>query len=195
MSTGPVPPERLPETIMMDAKFQDSGRDPAVAPPAPFGGDAEPLKLGIATSAAMAALGAGMAGHAFGVWLSAVSNALEVAQRLTAMAAGVAAPEEAPDLRQTAAPAGAGPVAAAATVAAAPKALARPAAPDDLKAIGGIGPKLEKVLNGLGVWTYAQIAGLSAGEIQWLDEHLGFRGRIARDEWVKQAGALAAARA
>ncbi len=43
-----------------------------------------------------------------------------------------------------------------------PKAMEKPASPDDLKAISGIGPKLETVLNGLGIWTYEQIAGWSA---------------------------------
>ncbi|TKT79079.1 hypothetical protein [Aquamicrobium sp. LC103] len=76
-----------------------------------------------------------------------------------------------------------------------PKAIDKPAAPDDLKAISGIGPKLEKVLNGLGIWSHAQIAGLSAGEKAWLDEHLGFSGRIERDDWTGQAAMLARGRA
>jgi NADH-quinone oxidoreductase subunit E len=71
-----------------------------------------------------------------------------------------------------------------------PVPLARPAQPDDLKAISGVGPKLEAVLNGLGIWTYAQIAGLSDGEIAWLDDYLGFKGRIGRDGWVAQASKL-----
>lgn len=70
-----------------------------------------------------------------------------------------------------------------------PAVLGRPAAPDDLKAISGIGPKLEKVLNDLGVWTYRQIADWSAAEIAWMDERLGFPGRIDRDGWVAQARA------
>jgi NADH-quinone oxidoreductase subunit E len=74
-----------------------------------------------------------------------------------------------------------------------PRALERPATPDDLKAISGIGPKLEKVLNDLGVWTYAQIAGWGAEEIAWVDDYLSFSGRIGRDKWIEQAGKLAAA--
>jgi NADH-quinone oxidoreductase subunit E len=193
MSTGSVPPERLPETKMMDAKLQDLGRDLAAALPSAFGGDAEAVKRNIATSAAMAAFGAGMAGHAFGVWMSAVSSSLEVAQRLTVLAAGVAPRQDALDESVAAAPVAAEPVAPKAHMA--PRAQARPDAPDDLKAIGGIGPKLEKVLNGLGIRTYAQIAALTEAEILGLDEQLGFRGRIARDEWLKQAAALAAAKA
>lgn len=72
----------------------------------------------------------------------------------------------------------------------APRKLQRPASPDDLKAIAGIGPKLEKVLNDLGIWTFAQVAGLAAAEIAWLDDYLAFRGRIDRDGWVEQAAKL-----
>jgi NADH-quinone oxidoreductase subunit E len=71
----------------------------------------------------------------------------------------------------------------------------RPAAPDDLKAISGIGPKLEKVLNDLGVWTYRQVAAWGAAEVAWMDDRLGFPGRIARDGWVAQAEALSSAAA
>jgi NADH-quinone oxidoreductase subunit E len=72
-----------------------------------------------------------------------------------------------------------------------PEATGKPEAPDDLKAISGIGPKLEQVLNGLGIWTYAQIAAWSGQEIAWMDEHLGFNGRIGRDDWTGQAADLA----
>jgi NADH-quinone oxidoreductase subunit E len=71
-----------------------------------------------------------------------------------------------------------------------PHAIERPAAPDDLKAISGIGPKLEKVLNDLGVWTYAQIAAWQKREVAWLDDYLGFKGRIDRDGWIAQARGL-----
>jgi len=72
-----------------------------------------------------------------------------------------------------------------------PKAISKPEAPDDLKAISGIGPKLEQVLNGLGIWTYRQVAAWSGQEIAWVDEHLGFNGRIGRDDWTGQAADLA----
>lgn len=68
---------------------------------------------------------------------------------------------------------------------------ARPAAPDDLKAISGIGPKLEKVLNGLGVSRYAEIAAWDRAAIARISAHLSFNGRIERDDWVGQARALA----
>lgn len=63
----------------------------------------------------------------------------------------------------------------------------KPERPDDLKRISGIGPKLEQVLNGLGLWTFEQIAVLTAAETAWLDDYLQFRGRIERDAWQKQA--------
>jgi NADH-quinone oxidoreductase subunit E len=72
-----------------------------------------------------------------------------------------------------------------------PNAAERPATPDDLKAISGIGPKVEQVLNGFGVWTYAQIAGWTPEEIAWVEDTLGFKGRIGRDGWQAQAVALA----
>jgi NADH-quinone oxidoreductase subunit E len=72
-----------------------------------------------------------------------------------------------------------------------PAAIDKPEKPDDLKLISGVGPKLEQVLNGLGVWTFAQIAGWTAEEIAWVDDYLAFAGRIGRDEWLKQARALA----
>jgi NADH-quinone oxidoreductase subunit E len=72
-----------------------------------------------------------------------------------------------------------------------PAAMEKPAAPDDLKAISGIGPKLEQVLNGLGIWTYAQIAAWTSAEVGWVDDQLGFSGRIWRDDWIGQAKQLA----
>lgn len=72
-----------------------------------------------------------------------------------------------------------------------PKSMAKPKKIDDLKAISGIGPKLETVLNGLGVWTYAQIAAWSPEEIAWVDDYLSFKGRIGRDDWIAQAAKLA----
>jgi NADH-quinone oxidoreductase subunit E len=71
-----------------------------------------------------------------------------------------------------------------------PKSMVKPKKVDDLKVISGIGPKLEKVLNGLGVWTYAQIAGWSREEIAWVDDYLSFKGRIGRDGWIGQAAKL-----
>ncbi len=65
-------------------------------------------------------------------------------------------------------------------------------AADDLKKIKGVGPKLEKTLNGMGVWHYSQIASWSNAQVAWVDENLeGFKGRVSRDGWVAQAKTLA----
>ncbi len=63
---------------------------------------------------------------------------------------------------------------------------------DDLKLIWGVGPKLEKMLNGMGVWHFDQIAGWTTKNLAWVDENLeGFHGRAGRDDWVGQAKKLA----
>ena len=61
---------------------------------------------------------------------------------------------------------------------------------DDLKQISGVGPKLEKVLNELGIYTFSQIAEFTDDNVQWLDNYLAFQGRIKRDKWIDQAAAL-----
>ena len=64
---------------------------------------------------------------------------------------------------------------------------------DDLKRIRGVGPVLERTLNQLGIYYFKQIACLNADGIDWVTYHLDtFPGRIERDEWVEQAGQLAA---
>jgi len=64
--------------------------------------------------------------------------------------------------------------------------------PDDLKEISGIGLKLEKVLNDLGVYYFSQIASWSDKELTWIDNHLvAFKGRAKREKWVEQAKILA----
>ena len=65
---------------------------------------------------------------------------------------------------------------------------------DDLKQIVGIGPKLERLLNRLGVWYFWQIAQWTPEEINYIDRHLeSFKGRIRRNDWVQQATELSAA--
>lgn len=61
---------------------------------------------------------------------------------------------------------------------------------DDLKRISGVGPKLEQVLNGMGIGTYAQIAAWTPADIARVDDHLKLGGRILRDDWVGRASAL-----
>ena len=64
-------------------------------------------------------------------------------------------------------------------------------AADDLKAITGVGPKLEQTLNAIGIFHFWQLAGLTAAQVEELDGRLAFKGRIARDRWVEQAVELA----
>ena len=69
---------------------------------------------------------------------------------------------------------------------------ARAGGADDLKMIKGVGPKLEALLNKLGVYHFDQVAGWRKAEVSWVDEHLeGFKGRVSRDNWVSQAKTLA----
>ena len=86
-------------------------------------------------------------------------------------------------------------VAPVAVAAAAMTAIGIPAAigkADDLLQLKGVGPKLNTLLNSLGVSRFDQIAAWGAKEIGIVDGHLGsFKGRIGRDEWVEQAGLLA----
>ncbi len=64
---------------------------------------------------------------------------------------------------------------------------------DDLKRIKGVGPKLEKLLHKNGVYYFWQVASWSDDEVEYVDAKLEvFKGRISRDEWVLQAGDLAA---
>jgi len=64
--------------------------------------------------------------------------------------------------------------------------------PDDLKVISGVGPKLEKMLHGIGVYYYWQVSDWTKADVQEADDLLdAFKGRIDRDNWVSQAGKLA----
>jgi predicted flap endonuclease-1-like 5' DNA nuclease len=61
---------------------------------------------------------------------------------------------------------------------------------DDLTAITGIGPRIGEVLNELGIWTYAQIAAWTPENETWIENHLSFKGRVSRENWVEQAKSL-----
>ena len=64
-------------------------------------------------------------------------------------------------------------------------------AADNLKKMTGIGPALEKKLNGAGITTFAQVAALTDAQIAELEEQLGLSGRFEKDGWVEQAKELA----
>jgi predicted flap endonuclease-1-like 5' DNA nuclease len=64
--------------------------------------------------------------------------------------------------------------------------------PDDLQRMKGVGPKLASLLQSRGLVRYEQIAALSPEEVTAIDADLGaFKGRLARDRVVEQAGYLA----
>lgn len=58
---------------------------------------------------------------------------------------------------------------------------------DDLTRIKGIGPKLSKTLNELGIYHFRQIAGWQSDEADWVDDYLSFKGRVMREQWIEQA--------
>lgn len=59
---------------------------------------------------------------------------------------------------------------------------------DDLKRIKGVGPFLEKKLNTLGIYTFAQIANFTDQDKEIVNDAIEFfPGRISRDNWVGQA--------
>jgi NADH-quinone oxidoreductase subunit E len=72
-----------------------------------------------------------------------------------------------------------------------PKGIEKPATPDNLQLITGIGPKIESTLHSLGIYSFSQIAAWTPAERAWVDSYLNFRGRIEREDWMKQAEALA----
>ena len=61
---------------------------------------------------------------------------------------------------------------------------------DDLTLIKGVGPKLQEKMYKEGITHFEQIAAWEAADIREFDDKLSFKGRIQRDEWVKQAKAL-----
>ena len=64
---------------------------------------------------------------------------------------------------------------------------------DDLKEIEGIGPAMEKLVNGLGFYHFDQIANWSDSDVAWVDANMkNFKGRIIRDKWVAQAKIIVA---
>jgi predicted flap endonuclease-1-like 5' DNA nuclease len=64
---------------------------------------------------------------------------------------------------------------------------------DKLVLIKGIGPVNEKKLNEHGIFHFDQIAAWKKADIEAVEAYLAFDGRIAREDWVGQAKALAKA--
>ena len=68
--------------------------------------------------------------------------------------------------------------------------IAKAGAVDDLTRISGVGPVLAGKLEKLGVTSFQQIADFTKEDIDRIDDELNFKGRIERDDWVKQAKAF-----
>jgi predicted flap endonuclease-1-like 5' DNA nuclease len=67
---------------------------------------------------------------------------------------------------------------------------------DNLRRINGIGPTIEKTLNELGIFRYAQVAALTQYDIVRIGNRLkGSHSRIERENWIGQARELAEAAA
>ena len=156
----------------------------------------------VAGLVATTAIGFGLAGQMAGMMLGVMQSAAERTKAVLdeaaerAAKAGAAQREARPALKVV--PKAEKPSARAtekvAREGATPKKAARAARADDLKAISGIGPKLEQVLNGMGLRRYADIAALTDGDVARIEAELGLGGRIARDGWVEQARTLAKGR-
>lgn len=62
---------------------------------------------------------------------------------------------------------------------------------DKLTLISGIGPVVEGKLNGLGIFTFSQIAKLKTSDMEAIDKLLQlFPGRVKRERWLQQATKL-----
>lgn len=68
---------------------------------------------------------------------------------------------------------------------------ARGGAPDDLRLILGVSPRIESTLNSLGVYHFDQIGAWTPENVAWIERYLAFKGRIGREQWVEQARTLA----
>lgn len=63
---------------------------------------------------------------------------------------------------------------------------------DALQTLEGIGPVLEKLCHDMGIYHFDQIAAWGVAETAWMDTNLkGFKGRVTRDKWVRQAKLIA----
>jgi len=62
---------------------------------------------------------------------------------------------------------------------------------ENLTRIKGVGPVIEKKLNGMGIYHFDQIASLTQDDIAMIDAQLSFTGRIEREDWIGQSVLLA----
>lgn len=152
-----------------------------------------------AAVAAATALGFGLSSHIAGMMFGAMQGAASTLKKSVAAPDQAEISKPAPIARPQKAALRKAPVSADETRKPR-RPVKRAAAPaaglanDDLKQISGIGPKLEQVLNGRGIFRFADIAALSKADVERLDSELGLAGRGVRDDWIGQAKALTGAR-
>ncbi|MEI9431210.1 ATP-binding cassette domain-containing protein [Mesorhizobium sp. Cs1299R1N3] len=113
------------------------------------------------------------------------ARAATVASRLVAPAPAMPAPKKAAP-RKTAAKAPAAKAEGVSNRLAAP----RGGKADNLTRIKGIGTVNEKKLNEHGIFHFDQIGAWKKADVEAVEAYLAFDGRIAREEWVKQAKLL-----
>ena len=122
--------------------------------------------------------------------VASLRGELEGCRKALAAAQGAVSPETTPKPQ----PAPAEVTAAPAMAMRAPARSADGAEADDLQLIKGIGPKIAAILSELGIVRFEQIAAWTPENVAWVNDHLRFKGRIEREEWIPQARALMAAR-
>jgi len=83
---------------------------------------------------------------------------------------------------------------AASSAAAGAGALMSGAPGDDLQQIRGIGPKIAGILKELDIERFDQIAAWTSEDVDRVNAHLKFKGRVEREDWIPQAKKLIAAR-
>lgn len=69
--------------------------------------------------------------------------------------------------------------------------LAPESGADDLTRIAGVDAAVAIRLHGLGIWTFAQIAGWTADQTRWVEFYLAQPSRAGREHWREQAARLA----
>jgi predicted flap endonuclease-1-like 5' DNA nuclease len=184
---GPLPPtaeEKADAEAAAAAMVPAASAKPAAAKPAPVVAEAVTEKPAVAEVApaafvAMPAAEPKPAKTPRAAKPAAAKPAKAPAAAKPAKDAAVAAPAKAPKAKKETGP----------------KRLTGPrkGIADDLKEIEGIGPAMEKLVNGMGFYHFDQIASWSDADVALVDSEMKtFKGRIVRDKWVAQAKIIVA---
>lgn len=124
-----------------------------------------------------------------GGWSRVRARALPGAPEMTELGAAVAAAQTA--VEQVLAQAGIDDASSQGTK---PRGLSHPrrGTKDNLQRINGLGALDESTLNNLGIFHFDQIADWADTHVAWMESHVFVRGRIAREDWQRQARDLSA---